>query len=92
MKRKITELEQLLIKNNYQLVLKTYGGKDSKETKHYFYQNNNGVNRITLMLNKYRNKIEDIQVNGINTDELEQIAYTFESVIKEYNNYIDNGD
>lgn len=37
MKRRITELEEKLLKDNWQLVLKRYGGKRSEKTKSYEY-------------------------------------------------------
>lgn len=72
MKRKITELENVIIEKGYRLTSKTYKGKESQFTDSYIYDNIEQMNVlgslfVELFLNKKRTKIEHIRFK-LNTD------------------------
>ena len=92
MKRRITELEQTLLKDGWYLVSKDYTGKHSEKTKRYeyiktiTYEDNFGFQGF-IYLNDKRNKIVNIGVNVFNgkmTDETHHELYCQFDYLNDY--------
>ena len=62
MKRKITELEQKLLENDYYLLGKQYSGKHSEKTQYFIYINGNNV----IKLDYTRTKVIDFGLGNLN--------------------------
>lgn len=62
MKRKITELEQKLLDNDYKLAGKQYSGKHSEKTYCYIYQNGNNA----IKIDHTRTKVLDFSIGVVN--------------------------
>lgn len=73
MKRTVTELEEKLIGLGYKLVFKQYGGKHSQKVDRYIYfkQDEDG-DLIKVVLDKKREEIITIGLNGVNFEDIEQ--------------------
>lgn len=88
MKRTITDLEQKLINDGWQLVLKRYQGKHSEKTLCYEYhktsdlRNNNKTYEQVIKLDKKRSQIvqygiNNVQVDFLDNEELTLIRFLF---------------
>lgn len=62
MKRKITEIEQKLLENDYYLLGKQYSGKHSEKTQYFIYINGNNV----IKLDYTRTKVIDFGLGNLN--------------------------
>ena len=88
MKRKITELENKLIKDGWCLTIKRYTGKHSEKTHRYEYhktsdiRNNGKCYEQIIELDTKRSQIvnygiANIQINYLDRDELDLIRFLF---------------
>ena len=68
MKRKITELEQKLLDNNYRLVGKNYSGKHSEKVDGYVYVNGNNA----IKLDSTRTKPIDFALVNVNVSTIDK--------------------
>ena len=88
MKRKTTELEEILIKDGWQLVLKRYVGKRSEKTLCYEYHKTSDIRNESktfdqiIKLDQKRSQIIDygianIQIDYLDREELDFIRFLF---------------
>lgn len=88
MKRKTTDLETRLIKDEWYLESKRYSGKHSEKTKCYVYRKTIEGNNNVIILDKKRNKIVKYGIDNINIDfvDKETLYYVHKAYLelKEY--------
>lgn len=68
MKRKVTDIEQKLLDNDYKLVCKNYSGKHSEKVDCYIYVNGNNA----IKLDSTRTKPIDFALVGVNVSTIDK--------------------
>ena len=84
MKRRITKIEEQLIKDGWYLVLKRYGGNHSEKSLAYEYHKVINGHQHIITLNKKRDVILKFGIGGIKVDLLDR-----ETLVALHNEYLD---